>query len=100
MSRWLCLPRSFDLHVTQWAAALYNGGRLVITPPGLHGEGETMMSLMVEQGVTFLMAVPVLGREYFSAPQAVQCTSLRSLMFCGEPLPPELVTLVFSAVRE
>jgi acyl-coenzyme A synthetase/AMP-(fatty) acid ligase len=42
------------------------------------------------------MVVPVLGREYFSTPQTAEFKALRSLMFCGEPLPPELVNIVYN----
>jgi non-ribosomal peptide synthetase component F len=88
---------NFDPHVTQYSAALFNGGRLVIARPGQHMLGE-MMGLVVEREVSFLLTVPVLGREYFSSPHAGQCSKLRTVIFCGEPLPKDLVELVHRVV--
>ena len=89
---------NFDPHVTQYAAALYNGGRLVVAEPSQHADGPSLMRLVVQQGVTFLLTVPVLGREYFSSPDSSRCSQLRTVIFCGEPLPKELVELVARVV--
>ena len=89
---------NFDPHVTQYTAALYNGGRLVIAEPSQHADGPSLMRLVVQQGVTFLLTVPVLGREYFSSPDGERCSQLRTVIFCGEPLPKELVDLVARVV--
>ena len=56
------------------------------------------MHLVVESGVTFLLTVPVLGREYFASKHAAAASSLRTVIFCGEPLPKELVELVARVV--
>ena len=57
-----------------------------------------MMGLVVEGGVTFLLTVPVLGREYFSSAWAARAGDLRTVIFCGEPLPKDLVELVARVV--
>ena len=93
-----CRAVNFDPHVTQYAAALYNGGRLVVAEPGQHADGPSLMRLVVQQGVTFLLTVPVLGREYFSSPDGSRCAQLRTVIFCGEPLPKELVEMVARVV--
>ena len=49
---------------------------------------------MVEQKVTFLVTVPTLGLEYYAMPAARNLDSLRSAIFCGEPMPMELVHLI------
>ena len=54
--------------------------------------------LVVERGVTFLLTVPVLGREYFSSAWATRAGDLRTVIFCGEPLPKDLVELVARVV--
>ena len=89
---------NFDPHVVQYSSALYNGGRLVIAGQTQHLDAASLMTLVAEQGVTYLNSVPVLGREYFSTPQARHCTSLRVVMFSGEPLPKDLVDLVHRVV--
>ena len=89
---------NFDPHVVQYSSALFNGGRLVIAGQSQHLDAPSLMALVAEQGVTYLNSVPVLGRAYFATPQARLCTSLRVVMFSGEPLPKELVDLVYSVV--
>lgn len=90
---------NFDPHVVQYSSALYNGGRLVIAEQSQHLDADSLMALVAAQGVTYLNSVPVLGREYFSSPQAALCKQLRVVMFSGEPLPKELVDLVHRVVR-
>lgn len=84
--------------MTQYVAVLANGGCLVIAQPGQHMLGD-MMGLVVEHRVSFLLTVPVLGREYFASSWAPKASSLRTVIFCGEPLPKDLVDLVSKVVR-
>lgn len=45
-----------------------------------------------------LPAVPALATEYYSQPEARNCTALRTVQLGGEPLPCALVDLIYRSM--
>ena len=48
----------------------------------------------------WLPAVPTLGLEYFKMAAAAKCTSLRSAIIGGEPMPFELLNMIYRNLPE
>lgn len=90
----LSITVNFDPSIMQIFTPLIVGAKLVIARPGGHMDADYLVDLMVEQSVSFFITVPALGLEYYSRPAVQNCTSLRSAMFIGEPMPMELVHLI------
>ena len=88
----------FDPHVACVFLPLFVGGRLVIPRPGGQSSADYIMGLVADHGVSFLPSVPTFGWEHFKTRHAARCTKLKAYLFGGEPLQPELVTLVEGAV--
>ena len=70
------------------------GARLVLARPDGHMDGDHVMRLIAEHGVVFFNSVPSLGLVHFRSEHAMRCTRLKSVLFGGEVLPPELIALV------
>jgi len=72
---------SFDASVWEWAAPLASGGSLVIAPPGVQREPETLLALLEDHEITLLQVVPTLLTALLDADRG-QFAGLRHL-FCG-----------------
>ena len=90
----LTITINFDPHLMQALSPLVVGGRLVIARPGAHGDADYVTRVLAEQCVTHFVSTPSLALVQFKGQAAPDCTALRALMFGGEQLPRELVTML------
>jgi non-ribosomal peptide synthetase component F len=87
----LTITINFDPHITQIFMPLILGGGLVIAKPEAHTDGEYMMDLIATTGATHFVSTPSLAMLQFAGSRAKDCTKLRSVMLCGEPLPQKAI---------
>jgi non-ribosomal peptide synthetase component F len=87
----LTITINFDPHITQMFMPLILGGGLVIAKPEAHTDGEYMMDLVATTEATHFVSTPSLAMLQFAGSRAKDCTKLRSVMLCGEPLPQKAI---------
>jgi non-ribosomal peptide synthetase component F len=87
----LTITINFDPHITQMFMPLILGGGLVIAKPEAHTDGEYMMDLIATTCATHFVSTPSLAMLQFAGSRAKDCTKLRSVMLCGEPLPQKTI---------
>jgi non-ribosomal peptide synthetase component F len=90
----LTITINFDPHVTQALTPLVVGAGLVIAKPGGHADGDYLTGLISQQRVTHFSSTPSLALVQLQGKYAKECTALRVVMFGGEQLPREVITLV------
>jgi non-ribosomal peptide synthetase component F len=90
----LSITINFDPHITQIFMPLILGAGLVIAKPEAHTDGEYMMALIATTGATHFVSTPSLAMLQFAGSRAKECTTLRSVMLCGEPLPQKVIDFV------
>jgi non-ribosomal peptide synthetase component F len=95
----LTITINFDPHITQIFMPLILGGGLVIAKPEAHTDGEYMMDLIAKTGATHFVSTPSLAMLQFAGSRAKDCTKLRSVMLCGEPLPQKAIDFLAVQVR-
>ncbi len=74
---------------------LQTGGRLVVAPPGAPPEGDALVKLIVEHGLTILHLVPSQLRVLLEAQDLEACRTLRHVICVGESMPPDLPERLF-----
>jgi non-ribosomal peptide synthetase component F len=89
----LTITINFDPHLIQAFMPLVVGGGLVIATPEGHTSASYVVSTMKEQGVTHYNSTPSLALLQFAGEDARECTALRCVMFGGEQLPREVISL-------
>jgi non-ribosomal peptide synthetase component F len=95
----LTITINFDPHITQIFMPLILGGGLVIAKPEAHTDGEYMMDLIAKTGATHFVSTPSLAMLQLAGSRAKDCTKLRSVMLCGEPLPQKAIDFLAVQVR-
>jgi acyl-coenzyme A synthetase/AMP-(fatty) acid ligase len=89
----LTITINFDPHLMQALTPLVVGAGLVIAKPDGHADGDYVTGLISQQGVTHFVSTPSLALVQFQGKHAKECTALRVVMFGGEQLPREVITL-------
>ena len=89
----LTITINFDPHLMQAFMPLVVGAGLVIATPEGHTNATYVMSAIKQQAVTHYICTPSLALMQFAGDEARECKSLRSVMFGGEQLPREIISL-------
>ena len=89
----LTITINFDPHLMQALPPLVVGAGLVIAKPDGHADGDYVTGLISQQRVTHFVSTPSLALVQFQGKHAKECTALRVVMFGGEQLPREVITL-------
>jgi non-ribosomal peptide synthetase component F len=89
----LTITINFDPHLMQALTPLVVGAGLVIAKPDGHADGDYVTGLISQQRVTHFVSTPSLALVQFQGKYARECTALRVVMFGGEQLPREVITL-------
>jgi hypothetical protein len=95
----LTITINFDPHLMQALTPLVVGAGLVIAKPDGHADGDYVTGLISQHGITHFVSTPSLALVQFQGKYAKECTALRVVMFGGEQLPREVITLFESKVR-
>jgi amino acid adenylation domain-containing protein len=88
-------PYSFDVSVWELFWPLIAGARLVVAPPGVHGDSAWLVRRIREEGITVMHFVPSMLRPFLEEPGVEACRSLRDVMASGEALPNDLAQRFF-----
>jgi non-ribosomal peptide synthetase component F len=96
----LTITINFDPHLMQALAPLVVGAGLVIAKPDGHADGDYVTGLISQQRVTHFVSTPSLALVQFQGKYAKECTALRVVMFGGEQLPREVITLFEDKVSD
>jgi surfactin family lipopeptide synthetase C len=80
----------FDVSVWEFFWPLLFGARLIVARPKGHLDGNYLIKLIQEQGVTTLHFVPSMLEVFLDYPEVAKCASLRRVICSGEALPREL----------
>ena len=83
-------PHSFDVSVWELILPLISGGRLVMLPPGQHGDPVCLAETIVAQHVTTVHFVPSMLRAFLDDPVSARPLGLRRVLCGGEALPGAL----------
>ncbi|WP_432511450.1 amino acid adenylation domain-containing protein [Kineococcus sp. SYSU DK001] len=83
-------PVGFDVSVWELVLPLVTGARLVLAPPGAHGDPETLDALIAAERVTTLHFVPSMLAAYLDLVPAPRWESVRHVLCSGEQLPTAL----------
>jgi amino acid adenylation domain-containing protein len=75
--------------------ALHTGGRLIVAPPGAAPQGDALVELIAEHGITILHLVPSQLRVLLEAQNLEACRTLRHVICTGESMPPDLPERLF-----
>ncbi|MQY15426.1 Tyrocidine synthase 3 [Streptomyces sp. RB5] len=93
--RWLALTSlSFDISGVELFLPLITGGRVVLTPEGVHRDGPALLALLAEERVTHVQATPSGWRLLLDA--GLTDTGLTALTG-GEALPVSLAAALAAA---
>jgi len=83
-------PYSFDVSVWEFFWPLLFGARLVVAPPGIHKDPDSLGRLIEEQGITILHFVPSMLQLFLRENHGERCRSLTKVICSGEALSGEL----------
>ncbi|MBO4539337.1 MAG: AMP-binding protein, partial [Clostridia bacterium] len=84
-------PYTFDVSVWDIFRPLLFGGRLVLTPPGLHADPKTIADLVKKYSVTQAHFVPSVYDIYLEYCQANEVAPIKDLFLSGEKLSKKTV---------
>ena len=96
----LTITINFDPHLMQAFMPLVVGGGLVIATPEGHTDANYVMSVIKHQCVTHYNSTPSLALMQFAGEEGRECTDLRCVMFGGEQLPREVISLFAEKVSK
>jgi amino acid adenylation domain-containing protein len=82
---------SFDASVWELFAPLIDGAQLVLAPPEVARDAESLIHFVQKEKITILQVVPALLQILVELDMK-QCTSLRRVFCGGEPLSADLCT--------
>ncbi|WP_066582501.1 amino acid adenylation domain-containing protein [Cellulomonas timonensis] len=83
-------PVGFDVSVWELVLPLVTGARLVLAPPGAHGDPEALDALIAREGVTTVHFVPSMLAAYLDLVPEPAWGSVRRVVCSGEQLPSAL----------
>lgn len=85
-------PFSFDLSMYEVFGTLSTGGGVVLASRALTAQGNLFRATVARNGVTTWVSTPSFAQQQLLSPQFSQAglPSLRTFLFCGEPLPVAL----------
>jgi amino acid adenylation domain-containing protein len=89
-------PFSFDVSVWEFFWPLLAGARLIVARPGGHRDGNYLVKLIREQGITTLHFVPAMLGVFLQERDVERCLSLKRVICSGEALSYELQERFFS----
>jgi amino acid adenylation domain-containing protein len=82
-------PLSFDVSLWEILLPLASGATLVVGPPGIHRDAESMVALVRAEGVSLLHLVPSFIEPFVAAWRPHGRSALRDIICSGEVLGPE-----------
>jgi len=83
-------PFTFDVSVWEFFWPLMTGARLVMARPGGHQEGDYLIRLIADQGITTVHFVPSMLQRFLEEPGVGRCRSLVRVICSGEELSFDL----------
>lgn len=89
-------PFSFDVSVWEFFWPLLTGARLVMARPGGHQDGDYLVRLIHERGITVIHFVPAMLQIFLEQQGLESCASLRTVICSGEALSLELQERFFA----
>ena len=89
-------PFTFDFSVQEFFWPLTTGATLVLPGPGMHGDNRYLIKTIREKRITAQTFVPSILAAFLDDEEAKECTSLKCVVCCGEPLSSELQDRLFS----